>query len=108
MPLVLDATPPFKTPKTSLASKWSVCDLVDKKHKVCLTRRGQKAYNIVIDSNRDKEMKLSKQERQELEDKKLTLEVRNKRLDILRLAIQIPLTALLLVLAIIELVKLKN
>ncbi|HAS6054702.1 TPA: hypothetical protein I7122_18385 [Vibrio vulnificus] len=53
-------------------------------------------------------MRLTKRERQELEDKKLILEVRNKRLDILRLAIQIPLTALLLVLAIIELVKLNN
>ena len=53
-------------------------------------------------------MKLTKQERQELENKKLALEVRNKRLDNLRLIIQIPLTTLLLGLAIIELIKFKN
>lgn len=53
-------------------------------------------------------MKLTKRERQELENKKLALEVRNKRLDNLRLIIQIPLTTLLLVLAIIELIKFKN
>lgn len=53
-------------------------------------------------------MKLSKAERQELENKKLVLEVRNKRLDNLRLIIQIPLTTLLLCLAIIELIKFNN
>lgn len=53
-------------------------------------------------------MKLNKQQRQELENKKLVLEVRNKRLDNLRLTIQIPLTVLLLVLAIIELIKFNN
>lgn len=53
-------------------------------------------------------MKLTKRERQELENKKLALEVRNKRLDNLRLIIQIPLTTLLLVLAIIELIKFNN
>lgn len=53
-------------------------------------------------------MKLTKKERQELENKKLVLEVRNKRLDNLRLAIQIPLTALLLALAIMQLLKLSN
>ena len=51
-------------------------------------------------------MKLTKRERQELEDKKLALEVRNKRLDNLRLMVQIPLTTLLFVLAIIQLIKL--
>jgi len=53
-------------------------------------------------------MKLTKQERQELENKKLALKVRNKRLDNLRLIIQIPLTTLLLGLAIIELIKFNN
>lgn len=53
-------------------------------------------------------MKLTKRERQELENKKLALEVSNKRLDNLRLIIQIPLTTLLLVLAIIELIKFNN
>jgi hypothetical protein len=50
-------------------------------------------------------MKLTNRERQQLENKKLFLEVQNKRLDNFRLAIQIPLTAILLTTAIIALMK---
>ena len=50
-------------------------------------------------------MKLTKRQRQELEDEKLIREVRNKKLETLRLIIQIPLTTLLLVAAIIQLLK---
>ncbi len=56
-------------------------------------------------NSKGKGMRLTNRERQELEDKKLILEVRKNQLDVLRLVIQIPLTALLLTLAIIELVK---
>lgn len=50
-------------------------------------------------------MRLTKNERYQLEDKKLVFEVKSKRLDYYRLIVQIPLTTILLVLAIIEIVK---
>ena len=68
----------------------------------------QVLYLSQLKATEIRSMKLTKQERQELENKKLALEVRNKRLDNLRLIIQIPLTTLLLGLAIIELIKFNN
>lgn len=50
-------------------------------------------------------MNLSNKEKRALENQKLILEVRNKRLDNFRLAIQIPLTAMLLITAVITLIK---
>ena len=68
----------------------------------------QVLYLSQLKATEIRSMKLTKQERQELENKKLALKVRNKRLDNLRLIIQIPLTTLLLGLAIIELIKFNN
>ena len=50
-------------------------------------------------------MKLTKRQKLEKENEKLILEIRNKRLDNIRLAIQIPLTVILLTTAIITLVR---